>query len=295
MAESSIFWTTGSTGDGAAPYTQAQIIDWLRRTFINDPTVQGVLSGYGNELEPTGTTSPVTVDSGAAMVYGFPYDSTTPVTVAITTPSIGTTGHRIVLRANWTAQTVRIALLSSSDGVASIPALTQTPDTVWEISLASLVITTGGAITVTDTRQYVQPNFVLLDGSVTTAKLANDAVDDTKAGNRVLQFYRRQGGNTSAWNVGGTTTYTPGAVREEAGSYGMAFGASDLAVSHAVTYPVAFSAAPIVLVFCNFNGFAQYVETSSESASGFTVTVHIETALGASHTFPIVWLAIGPE
>ena len=154
MAEGSIFWTTGGAGDGASAYTQAQVTDWLRRTFLSNAATEGVLAGYANSLAVSGTSSPVSVATGAAVVYGFPYENTSAVSLTVPTPTIGTTGHRVVLRANWTARTVRIALVSSSNGVATPPALTQSAGTTWEVSLATLSITTGGVITVTDTRAY---------------------------------------------------------------------------------------------------------------------------------------------
>lgn len=185
MSEFSLFHTTGTSGDGASTYTQAQLTDWLRRTFINTASGEGVLSGYGGELAVTGTATPVSVASGAAYVYGFPYESTSAVTFAVPTPSIGTTAHRVVLRMDWSAHTVRLALKSSSDGVSTSPALTQTANTTWEIPIASLTITTGGVITVTDQRQYCHPNIRIATGNidtsaVTTAKIADSNVTTAK-------------------------------------------------------------------------------------------------------------------
>ena len=65
MAQKSIFWTTGSTGDGASEYTQAEIIRWLRQMMIGDDAAEGVHKNYQNELEVTGTSSPVQMDTGA--------------------------------------------------------------------------------------------------------------------------------------------------------------------------------------------------------------------------------------
>lgn len=154
MAESSIFWPTSGVGDGASQYTDAQLFAWLRRTFLRDLTQEGVESGFANELAVTGSVSPVAVNTGAAYVYGIPYENTASVTKAITTPSVGTTGHRIVLRASWAAQTVRITDIASADGTAAIPALVQIAGTTWDIPLATFTITTGGAITLTDARVF---------------------------------------------------------------------------------------------------------------------------------------------
>lgn len=154
MAQSSIFWPTNGVGDGASQYTDAQLQAWLRRTFLRDLTTEGIESGFANELAVSGASSPVSIATGAALVYGIPYENTAVVSQAIATPSVGTTGHRIVLRASWAAQTVRVTDIASADGTAAIPALVQTPGTTYDIPLATLTITTGGVITVTDARVF---------------------------------------------------------------------------------------------------------------------------------------------
>lgn len=188
MAESSIFWTTGSTGDGATTYTQTQLFNWLRRTFTTTATTQGVMRGYGGELAVTGTSSPIAIASGAASVYGIPYESTASENKTITTPSVGTTGFRVVLRANWTAQTVRITVLVNTDGVSAAPAVTQTPGTTYDISLATGTITTGGVIALTDARDFIQfnTNHVRRTGDTMTGALTIN-LGASAAGPLILQ------------------------------------------------------------------------------------------------------------
>lgn len=186
MAEKSIFWTTGATGDGASEYTQAEVIRWMRQMMLNDNSEEGVHLNYGNELEVTGTSSPVAVDTGAAIVYGFPYWNTASVDVAIPTPSASTRVDLIVLEADWTAQTVRVTRVAGTEG-AGAPSLTQTDGVEWQIPLAQASITTGGVITVTDARVFLHPNIevetaMIEDLAVTTAKLAADAVTGAKIG-----------------------------------------------------------------------------------------------------------------
>jgi hypothetical protein len=130
MAQKSLFWSTGSTGDGLTTYTQTEILDWLTRTFLVDTTIQGVVAGYLNKLAVSGTASPISIASGAAVVAGIPYSNSTSTTLTIATPTTGTTGHRIVLRADYTAQTVRVVDIASSDGTSAIPALTQSAGSV---------------------------------------------------------------------------------------------------------------------------------------------------------------------
>ena len=154
MAETSLFWSTGSTGDGASPYTQSQLFQWLRRTHVSDNYAsEGPLRGYNSELAVTAGSGLVTVGTGAANVYGIPYENDASLNVSIPTPAAQTRIDRIVLRASWSAQTVRITRIAGTEG-AGEPALTQTANTTWDIPLASVSVTTGGVITVTDERVF---------------------------------------------------------------------------------------------------------------------------------------------
>lgn len=161
MTEKSQFWYTdgftGATGDGAAPYTQEEF-----RAYNDNLYGEGVVAGAGNELAVSGTATPLAVATGRAQVHGFHYWSTAAEDLTVTTPTVGTTGGRVVLRADWAAAEVRLAVLLNTDGVAAIPALTQTSGTTWEISLASFTVTTGGVITLTDTRGYTSGKKVVL-------------------------------------------------------------------------------------------------------------------------------------
>lgn len=231
---------------------------------------------------------------GAACVYGFPYESTANENVVVPTPAVGTTGHRIVLRASWAARTVRVVLLSSTDGVSAIPALTQIAGTTWEISLATLTITTAGVIALADARAYAAIN----------ADVRNDSVDDTKAGARVPQFYRRQGGNATDWWSPGATTYTPGAVRMQAGQVQVVIPAGQQATEAVVTFPVAYSGIPLVFVthweLTSSTGKWGTVAAIAVSPNGMTtINIHASRPEGqattATHTMWVNWLAIGPE
>lgn len=193
MAEKSLMWTTGAAGDGASAYTMAEVIRWLRQTFLSDNANEGVLKNYQNELEVTGVATPVQVDTGAAYVYGFPYWNTAAVNVVIPTPVVSTRIDRIVLQASWAAQTVRIARVAGVEGAGAAPALTQTDGVTWEISLAQVSVTTGAVITVTDERVFVHPNIevetaMLADDAVTTAKIAASAVTAAEIANRTRRF-----------------------------------------------------------------------------------------------------------
>jgi len=133
----------------------------------------------------------------------------------------------------------------------------------------------------------------IADGAVDiTASLANDIVDDTKVGDRVPQFYRRQGGHATDWSVQGTTTYTPGSVRMQGGTIrwtgaAAAFGTID------VTFPTAFSDAPLIYATGFVN--APVVVTSIGSYATY-VSLYWKNPTPADHTTIVIhWLAIGPE
>ena len=157
MTEKSYFWTTDGTGDGTdAGYTQAEVARFWRVLFATDNATMAPLKGVLNELEVTGVASPVSMNTGYAVADGFGYYNDAALDIAVATPVVGTTGHRVVLEVDWTAQTARAVLLSSADGTADIPAVTQSAGSEWEISLATLTITTGGTIVVTDDRTFCE-------------------------------------------------------------------------------------------------------------------------------------------
>jgi hypothetical protein len=127
----------------------------------------------------------------------------------------------------------------------------------------------------------------LADGAVnTTAKLANDIVDDTKAGNRVPQFYRRQGSNAADWSQAGSTNYTPTAVRMQGGA-----AVSGAAAGLAITFPVAFSQVPVVLAIAT--GIVAFATVDLISATGCTISCWNTTPARVAPSF--FWLAIGSE
>lgn len=310
MAEKSIFWSAPTTGDGSAAYTETELFSWLARTLLVDPATQGVHGNYANKLAVSGVASPLTVATGAATVYGIPYENTAAVALAVPTPSVGTTGKRVVLRADFTANTVRIVLITSADGTSAFPALTQdaTRATYWEIALANLSVTTGGVITVTDARTFAHFNTMvssaMLDaGSVNTAALAADSVDDTKAGDRVPQFYRRQGGDPADWAIEGTNNYTPGAVRMQGGIAPLTLPSGGSFGEVTVTFPVPFSSAPFTTAALSFVGMPAGVKSLTLDVFGINpddleeihFRVYPDVPTGSDFALAVTWLAIGPE
>lgn len=159
MVERSSPWDGTSVGDavGVAPYDAATEFGAILK-MVSDSYLRtnkgGVCFGEGNSLNPaTVGTSPVTVDTGAALVHGTLYENTTSANVAIPTPAGATRIDLIVLRKSWSAQTVRLTRIAGAEGGAA-PAMTQTPSVTWDIPIAQASITTGGAITLTDLREH---------------------------------------------------------------------------------------------------------------------------------------------
>lgn len=441
MSEKSMLWATSTSGDGTAAYTETESTRLFKHLVGGSPATEGVLFEVENGLVVTGGTSPLSVDTGSAFVNGYFYWNTAPVNQVVPTPIVGTTGHRVVLRVNYSAKTVRIALISSTDGISAYPALTQTDGVTWEIPLANLSITTGGIITLVDARGFVHmptkvsgtmyddlsigttklvngavedtklrdsgplsvigrsvnstgdpadisanvDGYVLrrsgttlgfgqiatagvADGAITevklaaavsgklvtngdshdhvggdgaaigtnaisnlavttgkindlavttakindlavtedklaalavsTGKIAADAVDDTKVGNRVPQFYRRQGGSATDWSVDGITNRTPTTVRMQSGVRGCTMTLGNREGTAGITFPAAFSDVPIVYatVSAPSSGlhFLATVNTVTATTAQFSVYL-AEDGTTYGGDVSINWLAIGPE
>ena len=153
MTEESMFWSDG-IGDGG-PYTEDQLRLLFDALAGAEDANRGVLVRQGNELDPSSTgNNNIRVAIGRAVVDGTLYENDAILDIVTVSPAIGTTGRRCVLQKDWAARTVRAAIITSADGVGAIPALTQNDGTLWEISIASFTITTGGVIgALTDTRE----------------------------------------------------------------------------------------------------------------------------------------------
>jgi len=172
MTQRSFHWNAASLGDADALTVNAAdgigfrlansdyespFVDRGLRMLYNGDENRGVLPNWLNELAVTGVGTPVQVDTGGAIVYGMPYENTVAVNVAVPAPVSDTRQDYIVLRRDWTAQTIRITRIAGVEG-GSIPAITQSPAPagtgIYDIPLATLSTTIGGVITVTDAREY---------------------------------------------------------------------------------------------------------------------------------------------
>lgn len=185
MAESSLFWAGTTTGD-AGPYSDDAFSDFVRKTFLQDRTLQGPIQGYLGQLAVTGATSPVAVATGAALVDGKFYENTASLNVVVPSPVSATRIDRIVLRKNFAGQTIRVTRIAGTEGSGTPPAITQTEGTTWDVQLAKVSITTAGLITITDERSFCYTANVNVwrsdndgPGSGLNADLLDDAEKDT--------------------------------------------------------------------------------------------------------------------
>mgnify|MGYP000848494428 FL=1 len=334
MSELSLPWTTDAAtpeGDQQASYTQAQLAI-LHKIVAACSNFEGVAPGFLNELEvDVAGANTVSVATGGAMVDGIVYhnDASQNVNIPGAVGSGNTRIDRIVLRADWAGFNVSVHRIAGVDAASpTAPAITQNSGTIYDIMLARVLVTTAGMVTVIDERTWAAPHVdgstievapaaghlrvkaggivtgnladeavttaKIADSNVTTAKIANDAVDDTKAGNRVPQFYRRQGSDATDWTFAGATGYTPGAVRMQAGAR-----SSSASSEVTVSFPVAFSAPPLVFLQLRdvFQGGAStdiaIADIRSVTANGFAFAVYEPDGTRIARI--VNWFAVGPE
>ena len=371
MSEASRFWNTTNIGDGPATgYSGAAIGEWAAAVFGRNAS--GILVRVLNELAVSGTASPLTVATGAALVDGKFYVNDAALTLAVSSPGVGTTGGRVVLEANWAAQTVRAKVVKNTDGNSSPPALTQTPGSVYQISLATFTITTGGVIgalvNATGRASFANspraetlgmPARTVLgnstgaartgealaaasdgqalrrsgsslgfgqiaaaglandavtadklsgslelataqfaNGAVTNSKLADNAVDDAKAGDRIPALIRRQGGDGTDWNLPGTMVFTPGRVTMLCGviyvTISSGFGAyADVTLPVALSKPLLYTSIVYqssAIVPREYTSYAVAISNSVIRVFGKRNSSWIESV-----QVDVAWLAIGVQ
>lgn len=210
MTERSFIWDSGGGGD-ASPHSEANTA-LLFGALVGDRLIsanKGVIRGVLNGLVPSSPgAGQVRIASGAAISDGHPYISDANVDFTPTTPSVGTTGHRIVLRASWSAQTVRLTDISSADGTATIPAMTQTPGTTYDIPICSFTKSTAGVIaSLADNREFAGSTPDLFD-------LVSQAITNAATGTWKGLFWAPGHG------IGGDSSYVTGVLGLKYGSSG---------------------------------------------------------------------------
>jgi hypothetical protein len=294
MAESSGHWTTGAaSGDSIASYTQA-INSTIQKVIAACNGFEGVAPGYLNSLAGTVTgANTVSINTGAALVDGKYYDNTAAVSVNIPSAVGGgnTRIDRIVLRASWASYTVRITRIAGTDAAAPVvPAITQTSGTTYDILLYHALVTTAGAVTLTDERVYARQ---VLTGDVTVTAGNVTAIGASKVLATMLGGVtaNRQGGSATDWAIAGSTNYAPTSSNIQVGVLAFSFAGSQVTDTEALTFPVAFSAKPIVLVSASSSTADIRITASAITSSGCTFSFFADVAVVAVSAY---WIAIGP-
>lgn len=170
MTEKSYPWGGTTVGDAIyAKYSDGVWGEIWRKLFTSDRTTQGVVNGVLNSLQVTGVGSPISVNTGYALVDGKFYKNDASTNVVIPTPVGATRKDLIVLRKSWAGKTVRITRVAGVEGgVVAVPV--QTDGVTWDIPLAEASITVGGVITISDRRTYL-PGGQSNDSSLCTGRL----------------------------------------------------------------------------------------------------------------------------
>lgn len=183
MAETSLPWGGIAVGD-SGPYTDDDWTDVWRKIFTRDRTLEGVIPDYLNELvvtNPAGVT--IRVATGAAIVDGKFYNNTANVDFAGAAPGGGSNFYTVVSHKDFAAQTVRLSMLGPN--VVAPPAVTQADGVDWEIAIATVEITSGSVVTITDVRVYCHfnteiVNVMIPDDEIDGDKLVDTSVDAVK-------------------------------------------------------------------------------------------------------------------
>lgn len=302
MAQKSFFWTTGGAGDGASTYTRADL-SVAYAVLAAVPAFEGLAPSYLNALVasvPAANTA--RIGTGGAVVDGKIYNNDAAVDVNIPN-AIGagnTRIDRIVLRADWTAQTVRITRIAGVDAASpTAPAITQSSQATYDIKLYQVSVNTSGVVTILlDERQTAQIQAAgLAIDAVTAAALADTIIDSSHINTQVPTMVQRRGGSASDWATVGTTIQTVNKVRMVAGvqqassrTYS-AYGA-DLATL-TISFPVTFTGTPIFFVWCHDAPFIEPKVASLGAASAILDTYNTKNA-GQTLSPTFTWLAIGP-
>jgi hypothetical protein len=282
MAQKSYLWTTGGAGDGSSTYTRSDwgvIAEVLAATRDNN-----VLGRARNKLAVTYLSgNDISVASGVAIIDGKPYHNDAAVTVNIPAPALGG-NHRIdllVLRADWTAQTVRIVRVAGLEGASPVaPALTTNPGSVYEVALAEVLTTGSGSITITDLRQFAR---------VGTDDLQDLSVTAAKVGEIIPRVVKRRGGNAAQWATSGATIYTPGMVKAQVG---VATGTGSV---QTVYFPEGFTGTPVVLVTPQHQNETDLTASPLRIFNVTTSSFQIPAMVDSGGLVVYVhWLAIGP-
>ena len=269
------------------------IVDSGIRTLASVANI-GVFYSVANRLAVTSTGSnDILVDTGAALVGGTFFRNPTAFGTAnnIVSPAANPRIDRVVVRTNYSAAayaptndatgdfavpayTSRITIISGAEAAGPVaPSLTQDTAraTYWDIPLYQYQISTLGVITaLTDEREWAD------EGPL---------------------WQYRQGGSASVWTTTGATTYNPGLYVQQFGHTTWS-GAGAVSGSVSVTFPVAFSALPLVFLSPSMGWDGGVFQTKITCVQGLisAASIGIEWTCDVNIiALGIGWLAIGPR
>ncbi len=146
--------------------------------------------------------------------------------------------------------------------------------------LARLALVVGGVLFGDDTAPAYTPA-----GTQYQFLMSNGAADPAFA----ALLFRRQGGDANNWASPGTTTYTPTATKRQKGVKAVTINPSGTLT---VTYPVAFTNRPHVMVSINCGGGSITTRVTNDSVSGFDVELYDVSSSG-SLSVDVYWSAEG--
>src|SRR3990167_4816990 len=148
MAELTYLWDGTVTGDAsAAPYDHAEFNPYFFAPHFSQSNDVYVAPGEGGDLRVASggaTSSTIIVRTGQALLRGFLYTLDEDLSFNVLRPTINPRWDRLVLRIDYTARTVRLALLQGTEAVSPLrPALTQIDGVLWESDVAWIFISIG--------------------------------------------------------------------------------------------------------------------------------------------------------
>lgn len=311
MAQTSGFWTTDDSspaGHQVASYTQA-IAAKAWAILASCGGKEGVAPSYLNELVgsvPAAETA--RIGTGGAVVDGQWYENGAAEDLSIPAAVGGgnTRIDRIVLKCTWADFDVVLEVVSGSDNAVPVaPSLTQTPGTEYDIPLYQALVDTGGTVTLTDERTWaiVDTDDSTLEDSAGALRVKDAGVTYAKLAPGASKFTNRQGGSATIWGTSGTNNYTPTTAKMQGGVAVITIGTGSGTGTVSVTFPAAFAYAPLVFIspydLGTSSGWGDYIVdyfyVTSVSTTGMGIYIDIDGVTGASSSFYIAWLAIGPE
>jgi hypothetical protein len=176
MAETSFFWDGILIGDHGY-YNDAQFSTLISSIFQSHRTTQSVIKGSLGELlvtNPSGLT--VRMASGRALIDGKPYTNTSNKDFVLTTPCAGKHYYTLVLRKDFSAQTVRAIMLGPD--IFAPPVVTQSDGSVWEVSIATISVSSNEIVIITDTRVFCAIPMQLTTGRIVDANITHNKIAD---------------------------------------------------------------------------------------------------------------------